>query len=105
MDHIRLPANRDNQLFHEYIKNNSMRLLSAGLLSFFATVMLGATLLLSLPGDFAERAIWLSVFIPIIWSGFMFYSYWDSRAGRAGLVLFSIIIFGGLAVFLLPVPV
>ncbi len=81
-----------------------MRVLSVTLLSFLATIFFGAGLLLGLPGDFAERALWVTVLVPIIWASFMIYSYWDKKPGRTVLTLTGISLCSLGVVLTTPIP-
>ncbi|MEM7360245.1 MAG: hypothetical protein AAF431_14175 [Pseudomonadota bacterium] len=67
--------------------------------SFIATVFVSAALLLILPGEFGEKAIWMALLVPIIWVALQFWCYWDQSAKRVviGHVLMSVL--GGLIVF------
>lgn len=81
-----------------------MRHTSAVLISILATLFLGAALLLILPGDFSERAIWLTMCVPVIWTSLILYSYWDKKALRATGVLCSVTIASAAIVFTAPLP-
>lgn len=81
-----------------------MRVLSVTLLSFLATLLFGAALLLSLPMDFQSKALWLTVWVPLIWMGFMLYCYWDSSKWRVFGVLTLIIIASLATIILSPTP-
>ncbi len=59
-----------------------MRLLSCLLLSTLATIFLSAAILLKLPGPFDQKALWVSLAVPLIWLGFMLHAYWDERRWR-----------------------
>ncbi|WP_262694452.1 hypothetical protein [Kordiimonas aquimaris] len=82
-----------------------MRVFNVTILSVLATVLIGAGLLLGLPGDFSERALWLTVFIPVIWTAFMFYCYWDKKVWRVTTALIGICLIGIGIVLTTPTPV
>ena len=81
-----------------------MRVFSVTLLSFLATIFTGAGLLLGLPGDFAERAKWITILTPVIWTAFMFYAYWDKKAWRTTAVLSGICFTGVAVIIFVPTP-
>ncbi|MEM1380701.1 MAG: hypothetical protein AAGH41_08760 [Pseudomonadota bacterium] len=56
------------------------RLTSVILWALVATIFLGAALLIAFPGPFAEKAIWLSLLVPVIWAGLQFWVYWERRS-------------------------
>lgn len=64
-----------------------MRAFLVIILSLIATVLTGAALLLGLPVDFAELAIWITFFLPVIWTFIMLYCCWDARKWRVFAVL------------------
>ncbi|MEM8770804.1 MAG: hypothetical protein AAGD92_04045 [Pseudomonadota bacterium] len=76
------------------------RLTSIILWSLVATIFVTAALLIKAPGQFSERALWLTLAVPIIWTAFQFWTYWDSNKWRVafGLIAFSVV--GGVIVFL-----
>lgn len=76
-----------------------MRLFSLLLLSTFATIFSSAALLLTLPGNFAAKALWMSLAVPLIWLGFMFYAYWDERRWRVVVLPLVAITVGAGVVF------
>ncbi len=82
-----------------------MRVVSVTLLSLVATIFLSSALLLALPGDFSERALWITIFVPLIWASFMTYSYWDKKAWRTMLTLGLVSITGIAIVIISPTPV
>lgn len=59
-----------------------MRAFSVILLSLVTTILLSAALLLGIPMDFAELAIWVTFFISIIWVFIMIYCCWDAKKWR-----------------------
>lgn len=81
-----------------------MRVLSVTLLSLVATIFLSSALLLALPGNFAVRALWITILVPVVWAGFMTYSYWDQKAWRTVTVLGAFSIAGIIIVILSPIP-
>ncbi len=82
-----------------------MRLFSMLLLSTLATIFLGAALLLRAPGAFDQKALWVSLAVPLIWLGFMLHAYWDAKRWRAVAVPVAGLIIGVAIVFTSPVPV
>lgn len=64
-----------------------MRAFSVVILSLITTILLGAALLLGMPVDFAELAIWMTFFISIIWVFIMLYCCWDPKKWRVVGVL------------------
>lgn len=81
-----------------------MRVLSITLLAFIATTLIGAGLLIGLPGSFAVRALWMTIFVPVLWAALMFYCYWDKKRWRVVVSLVALSITGGGAVLLMPTP-
>lgn len=76
-----------------------MRLLSLLLLSTLATIFSSAALLLTLPGDFAFKALWMSLAVPLMWLAFMFHAYWDEQRWRTVFIPGLSIILGAAIVF------
>ncbi|MEL7201662.1 MAG: hypothetical protein AAFR27_11710, partial [Pseudomonadota bacterium] len=65
-----------------------------------ATIFFTAALLIKAPGPFSEKALWITIFVPVVWVIFQWWSYWDRKAWRvaAGLMIISIV--SGAIVFL-----
>lgn len=57
------------------------------------TMALGAALLVSFPTHLSQLALWLTVFVPVIWVGFSFWCYFDNISWRplSGMVLITMI--------------
>ncbi|MEM9599893.1 MAG: hypothetical protein AAF926_02610 [Pseudomonadota bacterium] len=58
-----------------------------------AAIFATCVLLMHLPGSFSEKALWLTLAVPLIWCGFQFWCYWDEKAWRvtAGLIVITIL--------------
>ncbi|NRA29335.1 MAG: hypothetical protein HRU11_03655 [Parvularculaceae bacterium] len=70
------------------------RLTSVIFWALVATIFVGAALLLTMPGTFADKALWLTMFVPVLWAAFQFWTYWEKRswvvvAGLIGVSLIS----------------
>ncbi|MEM9667309.1 MAG: hypothetical protein AAF950_00160 [Pseudomonadota bacterium] len=61
--------------------------------SLVTTIFVTAALLLALPGPFSEKALWITIFVPLIWVLFQFWCYWDGNKWRVagGLIATSAI--------------
>ena len=68
------------------------RLSSAVLWALVAAVLGASALLMILPPPFIDKALWLAMTFPLIWVGFQFWCYWDTRGWRVatGLILISL---------------
>ena len=73
--------------------------------SLLATILFSAALLLTLPFEFGQLALWLTILVPIIWMTFMFLCYWDRSNWRVPTSLIVISIVSGIVVFQVPPPV
>lgn len=69
------------------------RLTSVILWALLATVFFSSFLLIKLPGKFSENALWLTLAVPVIWTVFQFWTYWDRKAWRVtgGLMALTVI--------------
>lgn len=69
------------------------RLTSVIFWALIAAIFLTSFLLMHLPGPFSEKALWLTLGVPIIWVGLQFWTYWDGKPWRVtgGLIAISII--------------
>lgn len=67
-----------------------MRVFAVTILALLSTILLGAALLLGLPWDFAEQALWITILLPILWSILIIYCYWDARKWRVIGVMTSV---------------
>ncbi len=81
------------------------RLTSTILWSLTATVFSTSALILMMPTDLKQTLLWVSVAIPLIWLGCMFWSHWDRRPYRPALSLLTVTIIGVVLVVQLPSPV
>lgn len=70
-----------------------MRAFSLLILSLLAFLFLCSAVLIGVPGEFAEKALWVTIICPIIWLGFMFACYWfgSIKWVAAGLVLVTLL--------------
>ena len=66
-----------------------------------ATIFVGAAALLVLPGSFSDKALWLTLAVPLIWAGLQFWAYWERRAWRVAAGMMSLTLVSGLIVFTL----
>ena len=64
------------------------RLVSVIVWALLAAIFASAAILITFPGPFAEKALWVALSVPFIWVAFQFWTYWDKRAWRvaAGLI-------------------
>ena len=83
-----------------YSTAKAPRLTSAILWSLTATIFSAAALLLTAPGPFSEKALWMTLAVPILWTGFLFWSYWDGQPWRVAGGLVSITVVGLATIFL-----
>ncbi|ADM10769.1 hypothetical protein PB2503_13659 [Parvularcula bermudensis HTCC2503] len=75
------------------------RLTSVILWSLIATLFIGAAALDVLPGAFSEKALWLTLAVPLIWAGLQFWTYWEKRAWRVAAALLGVTAVCGTIVF------
>ncbi|MEO1657577.1 MAG: hypothetical protein AAFR65_07635 [Pseudomonadota bacterium] len=75
------------------------RLTSVLFWSLLATLFVGAAALLVMPGAFADKALWLTLLVPVIWAGFQFWTYWEKRDWVVVLGLVSVSLMSALIVF------
>ncbi len=73
--------------------------------SLLASILGSAALLLVLPFAFGELALWVALFVPLLWVGFQFWCYWDRRAWRPAAGLIGVALAGAATVLLVPPPV
>lgn len=81
-----------------------MRLISFSLLSFISMILGTSAILLMVgfqPMDYVYAA---ALSTPLTWLLAMWYCYWDDKAWRPAVVLFSISSISGVVVFLSPIP-
>ena len=76
------------------------RLMSIILWSLVAAIFFSSAVLLKGPGPFSEKALWITIAVPLIWTAFQFWTYWDGKAWRVTTGLISISIISGAIVFL-----
>ncbi len=76
------------------------RLTSILVWSCIATTFSSAALLLSLPGEFAEKAIAMALCLPLIWVALQFWCYWDQSKWRVLFGHIAICVVGGVVVAL-----
>ena len=72
--------------------------------SLLATILFSAALLLSLPFDFGQLALWLTLAVPVIWMAFMFLCYWDKSRWRVPVSLIVISIVSAVVITFVPPP-
>ena len=72
--------------------------------SLLATILFSAALLLSLPFDFGQLALWLTLAVPVIWMSFMFLCYWDRSRWRVPVFLIVISVVSAAVITLVPPP-
>ncbi len=86
-----------------YATYRAPRLTSIIVWSLTATIFVSAALLQKAPGPFSEKALWLTLLVPVIWTGFQFWTYWDGKPWRVagGLISMTVI---GMAVILFSDP-
>ena len=87
-----------------YSTAKAPRLTSAILWSLTATIFSAAAILIAAPGPFSEKALWMTLAVPILWTGFLFWSYWDGKPWRVtgGLISMTVV---GLAVIFFSGPI
>lgn len=76
------------------------RLTSVILWALTATIMSMSVLLTWLPANFGSKALWLTLAVPVIWTAYQFWCYWDGKSWRVAGGLFAITCIGGLIIFL-----
>jgi len=64
-----------------------MRLTSALLLAPLTALLLGAASVIYLPFDQGDVLLWVGLLLPLLWSLFVFYSYWPEAPARPLKVL------------------
>ena len=69
-----------------------------------ATILCAAALLLSLPFDFGQLALWLTLAVPVIWVAFMFLCYWDASRWRIPVSLIVLSAVSAAIILLVPPP-
>lgn len=74
------------------------RLTAILLWSLLATIFLTSAALLTLPGPFSEKALWLALSVPITWATLQFWCYWDGRKWRVTGTLIALTVVGALVV-------
>ncbi|MGB6230970.1 MAG: hypothetical protein WBF53_12695 [Litorimonas sp.] len=69
------------------------RLTSVIVWALLAAIFLTAALLMHLPGSFSEKALWLTLGVPLIWVGLQFWTYWDRKPWRVtgGLIAITVV--------------
>ena len=69
------------------------RLTSVILWALIATIFFCSALLLKGPGPFSEKALWLTLAVPLVWMGFQFWVYWERRPWvvTSGLIAISVV--------------
>ncbi|MEH6487973.1 MULTISPECIES: hypothetical protein [Hyphomonas] len=72
--------------------------------SLLATILCSAALLLSLPFDFGQLALWLTLAVPVIWMAFMFLCYWDASRWRVPVCLIALSAVSATVITLVPPP-
>lgn len=72
--------------------------------SLVATILSAAAILLTLPVDFGQLALWLTLGVPIIWMTYMFLCYWDKSGKRVAVILILISVVSGIVVATVPPP-
>jgi len=50
--------------------------------SLIATTICLAALMIILPFDLKQFALWLTIIVPVVWVGLQFWCYWDNHAWR-----------------------
>ncbi|MEM1193784.1 MAG: hypothetical protein AAGH42_10380 [Pseudomonadota bacterium] len=75
------------------------RLTSVIVWALIATIFFTAALLIKLPGDFANTALWMTLAVPLIWVGFQFICYWDKKGWRAAASLITVSVISAAIVF------
>lgn len=73
------------------------RLTSVTILSLLTTIFVTSAILIHGPGPFDERAVWMTMFIPILWIILQLWCYWDGKpwrvvGGQIGMIVVSAII-------------
>lgn len=84
--------------------NNAVRPFAVILLSLICLIFIGAPLTLILPGEFAQKAIWLTIAMPLIWTFLIIYSCWDAKRWRVYAVMIALIIISAILIAITPAP-
>ncbi|MEO0367811.1 MAG: hypothetical protein AAF197_03390 [Pseudomonadota bacterium] len=83
-----------------YYSYKAPRLTSILIWTVISTTFGSAALLLALPGDFAEKAILMSLSVPVSWVALQFWCYWDQSHWRVLFGNIAICVVGGIVVWL-----
>lgn len=67
------------------------RLVGVLLWSLVVTIFISAVLFVHLPMSLAEKGSWITVMVPLLWVGFQFWAYWQSRKWIVILVFLGLI--------------
>ncbi|MEL6687018.1 MAG: hypothetical protein AAFP97_05300 [Pseudomonadota bacterium] len=78
----------------------SPRLTSVILWALLAAIFTTCMLLMHLPGSFSEKALWMTLAVPLIWCGLQFWCYWDGKAWRVTGGLIALTVVGAAVTFL-----
>ncbi|MEM9839358.1 MAG: hypothetical protein AAF830_09415 [Pseudomonadota bacterium] len=75
------------------------RLTSVIFWALIATLFLGAAGLSLLPGSFSEKALWMSIALPVLWAAVQFWTYWEKRAWVVAGGLIAVTVVCGAIIF------
>lgn len=69
------------------------RLTSIIVWALLATIFFTSVIFIHGPGPLSEKGVWLTLLVPIVWTGFQFWTYWDGNPWRvaAGLIAITVI--------------
>ncbi|MEL6277263.1 MAG: hypothetical protein AAFR28_00095 [Pseudomonadota bacterium] len=76
------------------------RLTSSIIWALTATVFVCSALLMHAPGPFSQKALWITIAVPVIWVAFQFWTYWDGNKWRPAFGLLALSLIAGVVVFL-----
>lgn len=68
--------------------------------SLIATIFFSAAILVSAPGAFKDKALWMTLAVPLIWTVFQFLAYWLNKPWRAVFGMMAVSVAGAAVVFL-----
>lgn len=73
--------------------------------SLLATILSSAAILLVLPVDFGQLALWLTLFVPVLWVVLQFLCYWDRSKWRMPAFLIVLSFVSAATIAFVPPPV
>ena len=75
------------------------RLTSVIVWALLAAIFTSSAILMTFPGAFAEKALWVALSVPFIWVALQFWTYWDRKAWRVAIGLMALTALSAAIVF------